>query len=82
MKSTKQMEEADLYLSEILSGLYRTNISELNCELSFKFFKGMLKYTYNFYNNIIYDLVDDCRINAAMNEVDDYISELRISRSK
>ena len=63
-------------ISEILSGPYRTNISELNSAESMKKFKGMLKSTFNSYYNVIYDLLDDCRRNAAISEAVDYISEL------
>ena len=52
MKSTKQLEEEDLYHPDISSGLYRTNISELNSVESLKKFKGMLKSTFNSYNNV------------------------------
>ena len=68
MKSTKQLEEEDLYHPDISSGLYRTNISELNSVESLKKFKGMLKSTFNSYNNVIYDLVSECHRNAFISE--------------
>ena len=58
------------------------SISELSSVELLKKFKGMLKSTFNFYNHVILNLVNQCLRNAAISEADDNISKLKIICSK